>query len=215
MVVVILDAPLYAKRPGLLAKDTAPLDKAVRGAAGPVLIALNKIDMVKDKAGLLPVLQAIGELWPDVEIFPVSAARNQGVDKLVERVVALLPEGPPMYPEDQVSTVPLRFMAGEIVREKLFLSLRQELPYQTAVEIEQWVEEPDIVRIAATIFVGRTSHKAMVIGKGGAHLKQIGQAARLEIEELIEKKVFLELWVKVKEGWTEDQGFLRGLGLGE
>jgi GTP-binding protein Era len=120
-----------------------------------------------------------------------------------------------MFPEDQVSTVPLRFMAAEIVREKLFLSLRQELPYQTAVEIEQWVEEPEIVRIAAVIYVGRASHKSMVIGKGGALLKQIGQAARLEIEELIEKKVFLELWVKVKEGWTEDQGFLRGLGLGE
>ena len=128
-------------------------------------------------------------------------------------IKARLPEAPAQFPEDQLSTVPLRFMAAEIIREKLFISLKQELPYYTAVGIEDWKEDAEsgFTTIHAVIYVGRANHKGMVIGKGGQHLKQIGIEARKEIETLLEHRVHLELWVKVREGWTEDQSFLQAL----
>ncbi|WP_461210839.1 GTPase Era [Desulfocurvus sp. DL9XJH121] len=215
VIVVLADAGLYAKKPHLLAREMQPIVKGVQSAPGPVYVALNKIDQVRDKAELLPVMQELARLWPDADILPVSASTGAGLDELLAQIKARLPEGPPMFPEDQLSTVPLRFMAAETVREKLFMSLQQELPYSTAVEIETWAEEDKVVRIGALIWVAKPGHKAMVIGKGGENLKAIGKAARLEIKELIGRKVHLELWVKVRRDWTEDPGFLRGLGLGE
>ena len=122
-----------------------------------------------------------------------------------------------MFPEDQISTAPVRFMAAEIIREKLFFSLRQELPYSTAVEIEAWDEtsRPGMALVNAVIYTAQKNHKGMIIGKQGANLKKIGTEARLEISELLGCKVHLELWVKVRSGWTEDPGFLRAMGLGE
>lgn len=217
VVVVLIDAALYSLKPKLLEKEIAPLVKPIAESGRPVLVAVNKIDRVKDKSLLLPVLSRLAELWPDAEYIPVSALRGQGTEELLARILEFIPDGPPMFPEDQISTAPLRFMASEIIREKLFYSLRQELPYSTAVEIEVWDEETrkDMIIVNAIIYTSRKSHKGMIIGKQGSNLKRIGTDARLDIAELVGNKVHLELWVKVREGWTEDPGFLRAIGLGE
>ncbi|BCS89323.1 GTPase Era [Pseudodesulfovibrio sediminis] len=216
-VVVLIDAALYCTKPHLLEKEIAPLVKPISESGRPVLVAVNKIDRVKEKDRLLPLMARVAELWPEAQYIPVSALRGKGTDDLMKQILTLLPEGPPMFPEDQISTAPLRFMASEIIREKLFYSLRQELPYSTAVEIEQWDEESrdDMVIINAVIYTSRKSHKGMIIGKQGSNLKRIGTDARKDISELTGTKVHLELWVKVREGWTEDPGFLRAMGLGE
>lgn len=216
-VVVLIDAALYCSKPHLMEKEIAPLVKPVAESGRPVLVALNKEDRIKDKDTLLPFMARVAELWPEAEYFPISALKGKGTDRLLNKVMEFLPEGPPMFPEDQLSTVPMRFMASEIIREKLFYSLRQELPYSTAVEIEQWDEQtrPGMIIVNAVIYTGRKSHKGMIIGKQGANLKRIGSQARKEIGELTGMKVHLELWVKVREGWTEDPGFLRAIGLGE
>lgn len=216
-VVVLVDGALYATKPHLLDKDIKPLVKPVTEVNRPVLVAVNKVDRVKDKPAMLPVMARLGELFPEAEFIPVSALRGQGTDELMAKILEVTPEGPPMFPEDQISTAPVRFMAAEIIREKLFYSLRQELPYQTAVEIEQWDEDsrPGTAIINAVIYTAQKNHKGMIIGKQGANLKKIGTDARKEISELLDTKVHLELWVKVRSGWTEDPGFLRAMGLGE
>ncbi|WP_319470172.1 GTPase Era [uncultured Pseudodesulfovibrio sp.] len=217
VVVVLLDAALYAAKPHLMDKELKPLVKPVNESGRPVLIAVNKVDRVKDKPTMLPVMARASELWPEAEFVPISALRGQGTDELLSRVLEKVPEGPPMFPEDQISTAPVRFMAAEIIREKLFYSLRQELPYTTAVEIEVWDEESrkDMVLVNAVIYTAQKNHKGMIIGKQGSNLKKIGTEARKEIAELLDCKVHLELWVKVRSGWTEDPGFLRAMGLGE
>ncbi|GAB6058834.1 GTPase Era [Desulfonatronum parangueonense] len=214
--VIILDAALYDKRPHLLPEDLQPLRSARVRLPHPLLVALNKIDKVKDRAKLLPLMEQIAGIWPEAEILPISAATGENVETLITRIAAALPPGLPLFPEDQLSTVPLRFMASEIIREKLFLNLHEELPYHTAVDIENWddASQPGLTRIHAVIFVERDSHKAMVIGKQGRNLKQIGQSARLELEELLEGKVYLELWVKIRSKWSEDERFLLSLGFG-
>nr|WP_321255058.1 GTPase Era [uncultured Pseudodesulfovibrio sp.] len=216
-VVVLIDAALYCAKPHLLEKEIVPLVKPISESGRPVLVAVNKIDRVKEKDKLLPLMARVAEMWPEAEYIPVSALRGKGTDQLMDRILSLLPEGPPMFPEDQISTAPMRFMASEIIREKLFYSLRQELPYSTAVEIEQWDEESrdDMIIVNAVIYTSRKSHKGMIIGKQGSNLKRIGTDARKDISELTGSKVHLELWVKVREGWTEDPGFLRAMGLGE
>jgi len=216
-VVVLIDAALYCVKPHLLEKEIAPLVKPIGESGRPVLVAVNKIDRVKEKDKLLPLMARVAEMWPEAKYIPVSALRGKGTEHLMDEIMELLPEGPPMFPEDQISTAPMRFMASEIIREKLFYSLRQELPYSTAVEIEQWDEETreDMIIINAVIYTSRKSHKGMIIGKQGANLKRIGTDARKDISELTGTKVHLEMWVKVREGWTEDPGFLRAMGLGE
>lgn len=215
-VVLVLDGQLYTGKPHLLDREIRPLSDPIARVGRPTFIALNKTDAVRPKQKLLPLLSRLGQLFPGAEIFPLSAATGEGVDELLAALLKVLPEGPAQYPEDQLSTASLRFLAAEIIREKLFLELEQELPYSTLVEIEQW-EEPEAgaARIHACIHVARPTHKGMVIGKGGQMLKKIGSAARLELEILLERPVLLELWVKVREDWTEDPGFLREMGLGD
>lgn len=217
LAVVIMDAAMYARKPGRMDREMEPLLKRLADSRAPVILAVNKIDLVGDKRELLPVMERASQLIPGAEIFPVSAATGKGLEELLGRIKEMLPESPPLYPEDQISTVPLRFMASEIVREKLFLALREELPYSLAVEIEYFEELPDkdLTRIGAVVYVARPGHKAMVIGKGGRLLKETGKAAREEIAELVGSRVYLEIWVKVRERWTEDPGFLRQLGLEE
>lgn len=221
VVVVVLDAARLLDRRGALEADLATLHGPVTRADRPTLLALNKTDLVRDKARLLPLMQQLAERFPGVPLLPISARKPLGLDELLAEVVGRLPEAPPLFPEDQISTAPLRFLAAETIREKLFLNLSQELPYATAVEIDLFEEEPakgagrGTTHIAATVFVGKDSHKPMVIGKGGQMLKKIGSEARAELAELLESKVQLELFVKVREGWTEDQGFLRSLGFGD
>ena len=213
---VILDADLYARRPEFLDKDIAPLMAPITAETRPVFVIANKVDLLGDKSKLLPLLETLHGYWPKAEIFPVSALKGESVPRLLAAIKKALPEGEAQFPEDMLSTLPMRFMAAEIVREKLFLSLRQELPYSTAVDIEAWEEdfERGHVTIHAVIYVGRSSHKSMVIGHAGKNIKEVGQTARKEIMELLDRKVHLELWVKVKENWIEDASFLHALGLG-
>ncbi len=211
----LFDGAAAAKKPHSLDKQLDLIVPPLMACGAPVLAVLNKSDAVKDKAELLPAMERLAKALPNAEVYPVSALKEEGLDGLMAGIHSRLPAMEPMYPEDQISTVPLRFMASEIVREKCFLNLRQELPYSTAVEVETWEELPDkqLVRIGAVIYVGRKSHKSMVIGKQGQNLKKIGAEAREDLQELLDSRVYLELWVKVKENWTEDPGFLRQLGM--
>lgn len=214
-VLLILDGDLYARRPDYLDNDMKPLLAPLRAEKRPLILAVNKIDLLGDKSRLLPLLENLHAALPTAEIFPLSAVNKAGLPDFLRAIKQSLPVGEARFPEDQLSTLTLRFLAAEIIREKLLLGLRQELPYYLAVDIEGWQEEPEkgLTRIQALIYVGRESHKGMVIGRGGQNLKRVGQSARKEINALLEGRTHLELWVKVRENWPEDQGFLSGLGL--
>ncbi|MDR3357902.1 MAG: GTPase Era [Desulfovibrio sp.] len=210
VILPVLDAHLYVRRPEFLERDLAPVAGALSNDDRPVIAVANKIDLFA-KSRMLPLLARLQDVWPRAEIFPVSALNRDGLPELVRLVEDRLPEGSAQYPGDQLSTAPLRFMVAEIVREKLFLRLREEVPYGVAVEVERWEEDPgrEQTMIYAVIYVARSVHKAMVIGKGGAGIKQTGTEARRDVIELVGGKVHLELWVKVRENRTEDPAFLR------
>lgn len=214
---LFFDAAVLARKPAAVEAEARPLARALAGNPMPVVVVVNKVDVVRPKERLLPVLKELAGHFPTAELFPVSALTGQGVDEVVAALIKNLPEGPPQYGEDEITTAPMRFMAAEAVREKLFAALGQELPYGLAVEIEAWDEAttPGMPRISAVIYVPKDSHKGMVIGKGGEMLKKVGSEARAEIEELVGGRAHLELWVKVKPDWPGDKGFVRELGLGE
>ncbi len=176
-----------------------------------VLLILNKIDTLPKQA-LLPVIQKLAELAPDREIIPVSALKRDNLDHLVEEIEKRLPIGVPQFPDDQLTDRPMRFIVAEIVREKLFRRLTQELPYALTVSVDHYQQDKDLLRISATIWVERKSQKGIIIGKGGQQLKQIGSEARADIERLAGQKVFLQLWVKVREGWSDDEQSLTAFG---
>jgi GTP-binding protein Era len=178
----------------------------------PVVLVLNKVDALPDKSALLPLLQQASTLRDFADIVPVSAARGTQVGRLVQALKRHLPEGPPLYGEDEVTDRPERFLAAELVREKLFRLLGEELPYAATVTIEKFETEGGLRRILAGIVVDKPGHKAIVIGKGGEKLKQIGTQARMDMEKLFGGKVFLELWVRVKSGWADNQRALKSLG---
>lgn len=215
VVMPVLDAQLYIQHPSFLEHDITPMVQALSTETRPMIVVLNKIDLFADKSRMLPLLTQLHDIWPQAELFPVSALYKDGLTAMLDILRTRLPEGLAVFPEDQVSTLPVRFMAAEIVREKLFLHLRQEVPYAVTVDIEHWEEDEERgqVRIHAVIYVARSMHKAMVIGRAGATIKQIGIEARKDIQELLERKVYLELWVKVREHWTEDVQFLHEMGL--
>lgn len=175
----------------------------VKETERPVLLALNKVDRVADKRLLLPLLERWSKAHPFTAIIPISALKNKNLEGLVKEVRALLPEGT-LYDEDFLTDRPERFFVAELVRESAMRETRQEVPHGLAVAIDQYIETPELVRIAATLVVEKDSHKAIVIGARGSMIKQIGSAARAEIEAFLERKVFLELWVRVDEGWTAD-----------
>jgi GTP-binding protein Era len=177
----------------------------------PVFLLINKIDLI-GKEALLPLLQECSRLYNFAEIIPISALRND-LGGLVEAILRRLPQGPKYFPDDQLTDQPERFVVSEIIREKIFELTKEEIPYSTAVVIEDMKEEPEITRITATIYVERDSQKGILIGKGGAMLKQIGTLARRDAEKLLGTKIFLQLWVKVKKGWREDERMLKNLGL--
>lgn len=215
VVMPVLDAHLYILHPEFLERDLAPMTQALAEDSRPMIVVVNKVDLFADKSRMLPLLTRLHGLWPKAEIFPLSALNKDGLPALVDLIHASIPQGAAEFPEDQISTAPMRFLVAEIIREKLFLHLRQEVPYSVAVDIEHW--EEDAARgqtvINAVIYVARPMHKAMVIGHAGATIKQIGIEARKDIQELLEGKVHLELWVKVRAQWTEDASFLREMGL--
>jgi GTPase len=179
-----------------------------------VVLALNKIDtMAKPK--LLPLIEQYRHLLDFADVVPVSALTGDNVDVLMTRLIAHLPEGDALYPEDFLTDLPERFFVSEIVREKILRLTRDELPYSTGVVIDSFEEKPELVRIEASILVERDTQKAIVIGKGGQMLKAIGTAARHDIEAFLGAKVFLGLFVKVRERWREDPGILEDMGLGD
>ncbi len=216
-VMLVLDAELYIRRPEFLDRDIQSIRDALAGDDRPLLVVVNKVDLFHDKSRMLPLLVQLQEYFPGAEIFPMSALTKDGLDELKKIIIGMMPEGESQFPEDQLSTAPTRFLAAEIVREKVFERLRQEVPYTTAVDIEAWEEdqERDLTIIHAVIFVQRPSHKAMVIGRAGATIKEIGTEARRDIQKLIGGKVHLQLWVKVKDNWAEDTELLHDLGLEE
>ncbi len=183
----------------------------VKGSGAPVILAVNQIDRV-NKEDLMPHLQHLGSLMEFQAVVPVSAKSGKNVEVLEAEVEKMLPYNPPLFPEDQVTDRSMRFVAAEIIREKLTRQLGQELPYELTVEIESYKQEDDVVIIHALIWVERPGQKAIVIGKGGTGLKKIGEQARKDLEKILEQKVFLQLWVKVKEGWSADERALRSLG---
>jgi len=177
----------------------------------PKLLVLNKVDAVSRDQALLRMHQLAQQI-DFLEAVPISALQGDNVDTLKALILQNLPEGPPYFEPDQISDRPERFFVAEMIREKLFLHLRQELPYATEVEIDTFDEEETIVRMAATIHVERQSQKGMIIGKRGSMLKRIGTEARADIETFLSKKVFLQLYVRVSEGWKDSQQHLRGFG---
>jgi GTP-binding protein Era len=178
----------------------------------PVILAVNKVDLIADKETLLPGLQALSRKRLFTDVIPLSARKGDNVERLETCVKALLPFGEPFFPEDQVTDRSERFLVAERIREKLFRKLARELPYGLSVEVEHFRRERHCVHIHALIWVERQSQKTIVIGKQGAVLREVGQQARLEIEKMLESKVNLKLWVKVKEGWADDERALKSLG---
>lgn len=181
-------------------------------ATVPVLLVVNKIDSLKDKEPLLPHLQQLSQKKNFQQVIPLSAQTGEGVDRLEAAIAELLPLSPPFFPEDQVTDRSERFLAAELVREKLVRSLVKELPYSTTVEIEKFSFENGVRHIHAVIWVEREGQKGIIIGKGGQQLKRIGELARKDMERVFEGKVFLQLWVKVRQGWSDDERALRSLG---
>jgi len=177
----------------------------------PVFLVVNKIDLVK-KLRLLPLLDEYQRMHEFAEIIPISAKTGDGVDRLVDLALARMPEGPVYFPEDVMTDQPMRVLAAEIIREKLLQKTRDELPFAVAVGIDSFKEEGRLARISATVYVEKESQKAIVIGKHGEILKAVGTYARIDMENLFGMKVFLQLWVKVKEAWRQDERMLVELG---
>ena len=178
----------------------------------PTMLVVNKVDLLADKTELLPHLQSLAARAEFSAILPVSALRQHNVDALEEQILTLLPESGHFFPEDQITDRSQRFLAAEIVREKIMRQLGDELPYSIAVEIEEFAQEGQMLHISAVIFVERTGQKRILIGDKGSRLRSIGSDARRDMEGLFDSKVMLRLWVKVKSGWSDDERALRSLG---
>lgn len=185
---------------------------ALREAGVPVVLVVNKVDKLADKTALLPFIAQITREREFASVHPVSAMKAKGLDALVAELVRLMPESEPVYGEDEITDRSERFLAGELVREQLMLRLGEELPYSTTVEIERFEEDGELLRIAAVVWVEREGQKPIVIGKGGERLKAISTGARIGMEKLFGRKVFLETWCRVREGWSDDEAALRRFG---
>lgn len=189
--------------------DQRVLDMVTKNE-GPVFLLLNKIDRIP-KEKLLPLIEKYSKLARFQEIIPISAVKEEGLDVLLDKVIRALPEGPRYFPQDQLTDQPERFLAAEIIREKVLIKTGKEVPYAIAVVVERYEETDRLTRISAVIFCERDGQKAILIGKGGSKLKEIGTAARQELERLLSKKIFLEIFVKVKPGWRESAAFVEDL----
>jgi GTPase len=218
---LVVEAPQGPPPASGLPANAAPLGEPEKRilehlaeAKKPTILAINKVDQVKDKGALLPLIESWHARGTFAAVVPVSAKRGVGVDGLVRELLSLLPEGPPLYSDDMLTDRTERFLAAELIREQLFMRLRQELPYATAVVIENWGERPDQgdVVIDASIIVERDSQKGIVVGKGGAMIREVGTAARAEITQLIGRPCHLRLHVKVAPDWTTSAEAIARLG---
>jgi GTP-binding protein Era len=208
LVVMVVEARAWT------GEDDAVLSR-IRQAGRPVLLVVNKIDLVEDKTRLLPYLEAAGRRADFVDIVPISARRPRDAERLATLLASYLPEGEPIFAEDQYTDRSERFLCAEIVREKLFRLVGQEVPHRLAVEVEAFERRGPVVRIAARIWVESRGQKAIVIGRGGERLKRVGTEARQDMERVLGSRVHLELWVKVRAGWSDDERFLGELGYQE
>lgn len=192
-------------------EDELVLEK-VKLSKEPVIVAVNKIDRLEDKKELLPHLEWLHGQLPDAQIVPISSLHSQNLETLEKLINQLLPTGEHFYPEDQLTDRSSRFLAAEIVREKITRQLGAELPYQVNVEVEQFKQQGAVLHIHALILVERDGQKKILIGDKGERIKRIGQDARVDMETLFDSKVMLNLWVKVKRGWSDDERAMRSLG---
>ncbi len=187
----------------------------VRATCERRVAVLNKVDIVRPKTRLLPLIETLSAEQTFAEIVPLSAKTGEGCDRLIDALLSLLPPGPPLFPEDYLTDQPERALAAEWIREKLLHETRQELPHATAVIVDRWNEREDgLVEIEASVLVERESQRKIVIGSGGELLKRVGTAARRELEQLLDRRVYLSLWVRVREHWRDNERILRSLGLG-
>lgn len=196
------------RRPG--PEDEKSLE-LIKDTTTKVFALFNKIDLIEKKNELLPVIEAYSKLREFTEYFPISAETGEGLEALQAAILEQMPAGPAYYPDDYITDQPERFMASEIIREKILLTTRQEVPHSVAVLVDEWKEEGRLTRITATIHVERPGQKAIILGARGSLMKEIATEARLEIEKLLEKKVFLTLFVKVNPKWRENEAFLKEL----
>lgn len=208
VVVFVIDRFIWTE------EDEAVAEK-LQNLPCPIILAVNKVDQIEDKETLLPHLHKLSEKLNVAEIVPMSALRNTNLDRLEQLITDRLPEGIHMYPEDQITDRSSRFMAAEIVLEKITRQLGDELPYEMAVEIEEFKQEGNLLNISALILVERDGQKKILIGDKGSRIKLIGTEARTDMEKLFEMKIMLKLWVKVKSGWSDDERALRSLGYNE
>ena len=199
-------------------RGVVPADEEIgqrlSGARVPVVVVVNKIDLIS-RTALLPLLERLATLLPERDLVPVSALTGENTAELLNTIIAALPVSPALYPSDELTDQSERVLAQEVVREQLFLHTQQEIPYATAVVVEEFSEKPEkqLLLIRAVIYVERSSQRAIIIGDRGSRLKQIGQAARLQLEAFFGCKVFLELFIKVAKGWTNNLAMLKELGL--
>jgi GTP-binding protein Era len=205
LVVFVVDRTAWTE------EDSVVLEQ-IEQSGLPTMLVVNKVDLLADKTELLPHLQSLAARAEFSAILPVSALRQHNVDALEEQILTLLPESGHFFPEDQITDRSQRFLAAEIVREKIMRQLGDELPYSIAVEIEEFAQEGEVLHISAVIFVERTGQKRILIGDKGSRLRSIGSDARRDMEGLFDSKVMLRLWVKVKSGWSDDERALRSLG---
>ena len=180
----------------------------VRRMGAKAFLILNKVDLIREKSKLLPIIEEYRRLYDFAEVIPISALKRKGLEVLLDGILAVLPAGPAYFPEDQITDQPARFMAAEIIREQLLLNTSQEIPYSTTVIVENFEEGKRLTRIGATIYCERDSQKGILVGKGGQMLKKIGTSARIQIERMLGTKVFLELYVKAEPGWRDSRRFV-------
>ncbi|TCZ88583.1 GTPase Era [Lysobacter sp. N42] len=207
-----VDAAMLVVQAGRWDDEDGLAYDTLKAAGLPVVLVVNQVDRLKDKTALLPYLAKAAEGRDFAAVHPVSALKRLGLEALVRDVLALVPEQDALYGEDEITDKSQRFLAGEMVREQLMRQLGEELPYATTVEIERFEIDGALLRIGAVIWVERSGQKAIVIGKGGERLREIGTRARQQMEQLFDAKVFLETWVRVREGWSDDEAALKSLG---
>ncbi|MEW5756953.1 MAG: GTPase Era [Pseudomonadota bacterium] len=207
-----VDAVVFVVEGAKWTEEDQAVFERVTQSGHPIVLAINKIDQIKDKTQILPLIEKFQKMHGFAAIVPISARTGKSVENLEQEIKKLLPLSHPFYPEEQITDRSERFLAAEIIREKLFRNLGDEIPYALTVEIEKFAEEDGMLHICGLIWVERPGQKVIVIGKDGEKLKLVGQEARKDMNRLFDRKVYLQLWVKVKEGWSDDERALRSLG---
>lgn len=207
-----VDVAVFLIEAGIWRDEDEYVLNLIKKANTPCFAVINKVDKVKDKNNLLPFVEKLAERYPFQALIPLSAKTGFQIDNLEQSLKPYLPEGPFLFEEDQVTDRPIRFICAELLREKIFRFCGEELPYSVNVDIESFKEEENLITIHALIFVSKENHKRMIIGDKGQKLKEMATSARLDMEKLLEKKVFLQCWCKVKPDWYDNERFLKQLG---